>query len=117
MVYDPALITDEMVEMYYQMSSLPGATKSGLTMLRAIEDIRGIRADITRYLADNLPTITAPTLIVWGQQDTYRPVAHAYVAKDKIPNSELQIFDTCGHLPQLECPDEFNKLLLEFLAK
>lgn len=117
MVYDQTLITDEMVEMYYQMASLPGWSKSALTMLRAVEDIRGIRADITRYLTDNLPTITAPTLIVWGQQDTYRPVAHAYVAKGKIPNSELHILDPCGHLPQLERPDEFNKLLLEFLAK
>ena len=117
MVYDQALITDETVETYYQIASLPGASKSALTMLRVIEDIRGIRADITRYLTDNLPTITAPTLIVWGQQDSYRPVAHAYVAKEKIPNSELHILDPCRHLPQLECPDEFNKTLLEFLAK
>ena len=117
MVYDQALITDEIVETYYQIASLPGASKSSLTMLRAIEDIRGIRADITRYLTDNLPTITAPTLIIWGQQDSYRPVAHAYVAKEKIPNSELHILDPCGHLPQLECPDEFNKTLIEFLAK
>lgn len=117
MVYDPALITDEMVEMYYQLSSLPGAFKSALTMLRAIEGIRGVRADIIHYLTDNLPTITAPTLIVWGQQDTYRPVAHAYVAREKIPNTELHILDPCGHLPQFERPEEFNKLLLEFLAK
>ncbi len=117
MVYDPALITDEMVEMYYQMASLPGAAKSALTMLRAVEDFRGIRADITRYLTDNLPTITAPTLIIWGQQDSYRPVAHAHVAKEKIPNSELHILDPCGHLPQFERPEEFNKLVLEFLAK
>ncbi len=117
MVNDPALITDEMVEMYYQLSSLPGASKSALTMLRAIEDFHGARADIIRYLTDNLPTITAPTLIIWGQQDNYRPVAHAYVAREKIPNSELHIFDPCGHLPQFERPEDFNKLLLEFLAR
>ncbi len=117
MVYDQALITDEIVEMYYQMASLPGAKKSALTMLRAIEDFRGARADIMRYLTDNLPTITTPTLIIWGQQDSYRPVVHAYVAKEKIPNSELRIFDPCGHLPHFERPEDFNKLLLEFLAK
>jgi len=117
MVYDKTLITDELVEMYYRMASLPGFSKSALTMLRAVEDFGGIRADISHYLADNLPAITTPTLIVWGQQDTYRPVAHAYVARDKIPNSELHIFDPCGHIPQLERPEDFNKLLLEFLAK
>jgi pimeloyl-ACP methyl ester carboxylesterase len=117
MVYNPALITDEMIEMYYQMASLSGAKKSALTMLRAVEDIRGARADIIRYLTDKLPTITAPTLVIWGQQDSYRPVAHGYVAKEKIPNSELHIFDPCGHLPQFECPEEFNKRLLEFLAE
>jgi pimeloyl-ACP methyl ester carboxylesterase len=117
MIYDPALITDEMLETYYQLSTLPGAYKSLLAVLRTIEDFRGMRAETTRYLTDNLPAMTAPTFIVWGQQDIYRPIAHAYVAKERIPNSELHVFDPCGHLPQLEHPEEFNKLLLDFLAK
>jgi pimeloyl-ACP methyl ester carboxylesterase len=43
-------------------------------------------------------------------------VAHAYVAQKGISNARLHIFDPCGHLPQLERPDGFNTLLLDFLA-
>jgi 4,5:9,10-diseco-3-hydroxy-5,9,17-trioxoandrosta-1(10),2-diene-4-oate hydrolase len=43
-------------------------------------------------------------------------VAHAHVAEKKIPDAQLHIFDPCGHFPQLERPEEFNSLVLKFLA-
>jgi pimeloyl-ACP methyl ester carboxylesterase len=70
-----------------------------------------------RPIVDNLASITAPTLIIWGQQDQIIPVAHAQVAKERIPNAKLHIFDPCGHIPPRERPEEFNNLVLEFLAK
>ena len=70
-----------------------------------------------RPIKDNLASITAPTLIIWGQQDPVIPVAHAHVAKEKIPNAELHIFNPCGHVPPVERTEGFNKLVLEFLTK
>lgn len=116
-VYDPAVVTEEMVEDFYQRMSLPGAQKAYTSVFRAIENFRGPRAEILRFIGDNLANITVPTLIIWGKQDRMRPVAHAYVAKEGIPNAELHIFDPCGHLPQIERPDEFNALVLEFLSR
>ena len=43
-------------------------------------------------------------------------MAHAQVAEDKIPDTQLEIFDPCGHFPQLERPDEFNSIVMNFLA-
>jgi pimeloyl-ACP methyl ester carboxylesterase len=117
MVYDPALITDESVEQFYQMASLPGWQKYYLSTLRGMGNILGPRTEIVKSILDNLASITAPTLIIWGQQDRILPVADAYVAHEKIPNTELKIFDCCGHVPQFEHPDEFNTLVLEFLAR
>jgi 4,5:9,10-diseco-3-hydroxy-5,9,17-trioxoandrosta-1(10),2-diene-4-oate hydrolase len=114
--YDPALVTDERVEFEYQMSLLPGAQEAFLSTLRRNATLRGVRDDVWRPIVDNLQSITAPTLVIWGQQDRILPVAHAQVAGDRIANVRLQIIDRCGHEPQIERPEEFNALVLEFLA-
>ena len=114
--FDPALITDELVELYYQLSKLPGAQKSFLSTLRVGVNFSGQRPRFVRPIVDNLGKITCPTLIIWGRQDRIIPVAHAQVAKNGIPNAELHILDSCGHGPHFERPNDFNRLVLEFLA-
>ncbi len=116
-VYDPALITEELVESSYQLATLPKAQKYFLSTLREDNNLRGQHADNVLSIVGNLANITAPTLIIWGQQDRILPVAHAYVAGEKIPHTELHVLNHCGHLPQLERAEEFNTLVLEFLAK
>lgn len=115
-VYDPTLITDELVEFSYSLAALPGAQNAFLSMLRTYGNFRGMHKDVLRSIVDNLTTITAPTLIFWGQQDRILSVDHAHVAEKRIPNAQLHIFDPCGHLTQLERPEEFNSRVLEFLA-
>jgi len=116
-VYDPAVLTDKWVESVYQLDALPRAQEYSLSALRGGNSVLGQRANARRSIVDNLSTITAPTLIIWGKQDRILPVAHAYVAQESMPNTELHIFNHCGHIPQLERPEEFNALVLEFLAK
>lgn len=115
-VYDQTLITDEAIEDFYQMFVLPGAQDAYLTMLRSMCNFWGIKAEILSPILEGLGTITAPTLIVWGQQDEVLPVSHADVAAKGIRHAQLHVFDLCGHAPQLERPEEFNALVLEFLA-
>jgi pimeloyl-ACP methyl ester carboxylesterase len=117
LVYDPAMITDELVETCYQLAVLPRAQKSFLSALRAGVNLCGMRTKVVRSIVDNLATITAPTLIIWGRQDRVFPLTHAYVAQGRIPDAELHIFDPCGHAPHFELPEEFNALVLEFLAR
>jgi 4,5:9,10-diseco-3-hydroxy-5,9,17-trioxoandrosta-1(10),2-diene-4-oate hydrolase len=78
-VYDPALVTDDWVELGYQLSALPGAQGSILSALRSGCNLRGMRDDVVRDIVDNLAGITAPTLIIWGQQDAIIPGAYAQV--------------------------------------
>jgi pimeloyl-ACP methyl ester carboxylesterase len=116
-VYDPSVLTDEMVEDLYRRMSLPGAQKAYMSVFRAIGNFQGPRTEILRFIRDNLANITAPTLVIWGKQDRSLPVAHADVAKERIPDVEIHVFDPCGHMPPIECPEEFNKLVLEFLSR
>ena len=87
--------------------TLVGAAIQGL-------DLGGQRSSIVR--TDQLRELHVPTMIAWGARDPIIPVAHGARAHRLIPNSQLTVFDNCGHCPQLECPDEFNRLAREFLA-
>lgn len=69
------------------------------------------------FLNNRLAEIKKPTLIIWGKQDGLLPVADAYIFNKGIANSELVIFDNCGHVPQVEKALDFNKKVLEFLNK
>ncbi len=116
-MYDPSLVTDEIVDMLYAVGAVvPGGEKCTLTALRAMCSIRGQRAEIVRSIADSMGKITVPTLIVWGNEDRVLPVAHGHAAARKIPNSVLQVFERAGHTPQMEQPEQFNKALLQFLV-
>jgi pimeloyl-ACP methyl ester carboxylesterase len=59
-------------------------------------------------------SVRCPTLVVWGRQDRLLPVADAEVLHEMIEGSELVILDDTGHMPQLERPREFNRLVLDF---
>jgi 4,5:9,10-diseco-3-hydroxy-5,9,17-trioxoandrosta-1(10),2-diene-4-oate hydrolase len=115
-VRNPVVITEDFVETYYELFSQPGAQRFLLNLVRSIVNIRGGRKEVLAPIMTNLHRITAPTLIVWGKQDRVLPLKHAHFAMERLYNSRLHILDPCGHIPNLECPDEFNKLVLEFLA-
>jgi pimeloyl-ACP methyl ester carboxylesterase len=67
-------------------------------------------------IRERLEEIEVSTLIVWGRQDRVVPVPAALSYERRIgDNAELVIFDHCGHLPQIERPVRFNRLLERFL--
>jgi pimeloyl-ACP methyl ester carboxylesterase len=69
-------------------------------------------------IRDRLEEIGVPTLIVWGRNDRVVPVPAALSYKKRIgENAELVIFDRCGHVPQMERPVRFNRVLESFLAR
>ena len=116
LVYDPAVITDELIDIHFEINFSLGAVKSVLNVLRACATIRGARPDVLDPVMNNLDKINIPTLIIWGREDPLFPVGHACFAMEKMPDSHLYIFDRCGHMPNLERPEEFNSLVLKFLG-
>jgi pimeloyl-ACP methyl ester carboxylesterase len=75
-----------------------------------------LQALIAHDIRERLGTIEMPTMIVWGLSDQVIPVAAAVSYHRRIPDSRLEIFERTGHVPQLERPLRFNRLLEEFLA-
>jgi 4,5:9,10-diseco-3-hydroxy-5,9,17-trioxoandrosta-1(10),2-diene-4-oate hydrolase len=115
-VFDPAIVTDEVVDLYYQLAASPGGHEAWLATLRRAVSFSGVKKDTIQTFRDNLGTISAPTLIIWGKQDRVFPVAHASIAEEGIPNARAHLIDNCGHCPQFENPEEFNNQVLEFLS-
>ncbi len=66
---------------------------------------------------NRLKELRMPVLIIWGINDRILPVRHARKTYERIPQSELFIFERCGHVPILERYQEFNTALLGFLCK
>ena len=115
-VFDHTLITDEIVDLYYQFAALPGGHAVFLATLRSLADFLGtFKKEVVQAFQDNLGTMTIPTLIIWGKQDRLLPAKHASIAESWIPNARVHLIDDCGHCPQMEHPEEFNTQVLAFL--
>ena len=115
-VYEPQVMRDAFVDHVAELARLPGAKEMLLSVARIGIDLRGQNMKLLDPLLRRVPEIEAPTLIIWGVQDPVIPVAHAHLAHQMIRNSQLHILDRCGHVPQIEKPEEFNQLVLDFLG-
>ncbi len=52
-----------------------------------------------------------------GARDRIVPAEHARAAVTRLPQGRVAILPDCGHVPQLERPDEFAHLLEDFLTR
>lgn len=66
-------------------------------------------------LRDMLPSITVPTLLLYGENDARSPLAVANQLHAAIPNSQLIVIPGVGHVCNLEAPDQFNSEVRRFL--
>jgi 2-hydroxy-6-oxonona-2,4-dienedioate hydrolase len=62
-----------------------------------------------------LAEIAAPTLVIWGRNDRFVPLDTGLRLVAGIADSELHVFNQCGHWVQWEHADRFNRLVLDFL--
>ena len=70
---------------------------------------------LTPPAIDRLAEVAVPVLIIAGQLDQARTRAAAGHLAVKLPNARLEMIPGAAHLPNMEQPGEFNRLLLEFL--
>jgi pimeloyl-ACP methyl ester carboxylesterase len=63
-----------------------------------------------------LPSIQAPTLVVWGEWDTLVPVEHAREFRSRIPGARLVVLRRAAHNPMVDRAADFNRMVLRFLA-
>jgi pimeloyl-ACP methyl ester carboxylesterase len=65
---------------------------------------------------DDLRSVKAETLVIWGGRDKFFPVSHAQRAAALIPSARLEVLPNAGHVCIWDCPDDVNRLLGEFFS-
>jgi pimeloyl-ACP methyl ester carboxylesterase len=65
----------------------------------------------------DIASIMLPTLIIWGANDGWVPLASGRRLASEIPDSELHVISRGGHAPNETEPAQFNRLLLDFLTR
>ncbi|GAA3158867.1 alpha/beta fold hydrolase [Planomonospora alba] len=120
MVYDPALVTGELVEERWAQATHPDALASARRMYgRAAVAARTAAlaaSDAPPYWA-TLHRIRAKTLITWGRDDRVSPLDMAIVPMRTIPDAELHVFPDCGHWVMIEQRAAWESAVLAFLTR
>jgi pimeloyl-ACP methyl ester carboxylesterase len=107
---DPERISDERI-------ALTGIHTKVTNWDKALwEYLRAWSVD-TAALAAQLDEIQQPTLVIAGDGDTVVPVADSQRLDSELPNADLVILSSCGHVPQEECPEAFKKAVDTWLGQ
>ena len=69
------------------------------------------------FLGPELKQIAAPTLVIWGRNDTVMPLRAAEAFASDIAGAKKVVLDGCGHRPELDCPRAFTAALRDFLDR
>lgn len=95
----------------------PGSVPHFLRLLRGLTTLRGQRAEVVERSHQILRSLQVPVCIVHGDRDGVLPAEHSRRAHAMVPGSELHVLAPCGHTPQLEMPEAFNRLVLRQLER
>jgi len=105
---NPDLVSDELVQRYYELTLREGNRKA--LKQRFVQTLPG-------PLADNIPNISVPTLLIWGEKDLLIPTKFGERFNREIKNSELVVFKELGHVPHEEDPKATVAVVKQFLTK
>lgn len=72
---------------------------------------RSVNQDLRRHL----PLISAPTLLIWGENDTATPIGDAKIMEKNIPDAGLVCYPGCGHYSFLDRPGQTVAVIKSFL--
>jgi len=112
LVADKARVHDDLVATRLRLYAAPGMVESmKRTLVLQLPDIRA-RNLLT---AQEWGAIQAPTLVLWTSHDPTASVEEGRKISQLIPGAQFVVMDHCGHWPQFEKADEFNRIHLDFL--
>jgi 4,5:9,10-diseco-3-hydroxy-5,9,17-trioxoandrosta-1(10),2-diene-4-oate hydrolase len=113
MVFDQSLVTDELIEERFRVASDPESLAAMASMGASFMQPETFEDGLLWREAYEL---RHKVLLVWGREDRVNPLDGAFTALRLIPRAQLHVFPRCGHWVQLECFEEFNRLVTAFLT-
>lgn len=120
MVYDQALVTDQLIEERWKLATDPETLASARRMYgkAAFAQMMAMMksADVPMPWA-LMHKVSAETLLTWGRDDRVSPLDMALIPMRTIPNAELHVFPNCGHWAMIEAKTAFESVVLGFLTR
>ena len=120
MVYDPAVVTEDIIEERWAQATDPETLASARRMYG--KQSYSAMMQMMRASKGPMPWATmhrlaCPTLITWGRDDRVSPLDMALIPMRTIPNAEFHVFPNCGHWTMIEAKDAFEEVVLGFLKR
>jgi 2-hydroxy-6-oxonona-2,4-dienedioate hydrolase len=113
-VADPGRVTDEMVAVRYSIYSQPESARS---LARIIAIVRSPSQKGFGLTPDELRSIKIPVLLIRAEKHPVESLENFKLFHEHIPGSQFQVIADAGLLAMWEKPDEFNRIVLEFLKR
>jgi pimeloyl-ACP methyl ester carboxylesterase len=119
-LFDPSMLTQEDIYwITYPFIEFPG------TIVKVAEELQIAAREIANWQAkkpnllskiqSKLSAIQCPTLILWGEQDSWFPASHGEKLHKHLTNAKLQILPNCCHDAAMGSYQEVNTAIVEFL--
>src|SRR5262245_43723859 len=103
----PERVTESVIDDAWRPLRIPGTRRAALAVIRSDP---GPHAGVEAR-------IRVPTLVIWGDRDRLIPRSDAERVHSLIPGSRLVILPDAGHLRQRERPEEFSRVVAEFIER
>ncbi|MCH7743078.1 MAG: alpha/beta hydrolase [Proteobacteria bacterium] len=101
------VVTDDLIMRYYELALRKGTRAATMTRFAYSEQNFSQTYDLS--------LIARPTLIIWGEEDSFIPVSIASKFEQALPNTTLVTFSGVGHIPMEEIPEESANTVIEFM--
>ncbi len=106
--YDPANVSQDLVDATERALDRPGTTAAALAA------VRGQRfAEVEKHYRE----IDKPVLLLWGREDRVTQLRYGEELSKELPNARLEVFPRCGHFPMIEAKNPSTRALRKFLAE
>lgn len=106
--YDPATATKELIDEVFEITN---------DRSKVIRVLAMAKSAIRHNMREDIKKFNVPVCLIWGKNDIVTPPHVAEEFHKLLPDSELKWIDQCGHAPMMERPEEFNRILSDYLER
>ena len=108
-VFDPGMLTPELVEGRYQ-----AIQASPTHLANFLTSFNNNPSTLIEDMSPRLKDIPHPSLVIWGRDDRFVPLDYGLRLAWSLPQADLQVFSRCGHWAQWEHAEKFNRTVIDF---
>lgn len=112
LMHDKSKVNDDLVEVRRAIYAQPGYPEI-MKRILCLQEMEIRRRNM--FSAEDSAKIRAPTLVLWTSHDPTAAPEEGRKIAEMIPGASFVVMNECGHWPQFEDADTFNRIHLDFL--